>query len=81
MKMNGGEVYKFATQVVAQSARRVLGGCDLTVADIDLFVPHQANLRIIERAVRKLGISEEKVYTNLQKASLENHLPAFEACQ
>jgi len=66
MKMNGSEVYKFATKVVAHSAGRVLRRCGLTVADIDLFVPHQANLRIIEKAVKKLGIDESKVYTNLQ---------------
>lgn len=67
MKMNGSEVYKFATKVVAHSAERVLGRCGLTVADVDLFVPHQANLRIIEKAVKKLGIDEGKVYTNLQR--------------
>lgn len=67
MKMNGSEVYKFATRVMAHSAERVLKRCGLTVADVDLFVPHQANLRIIEKAVRKLGIEEDKVYTNLQK--------------
>lgn len=67
MKMNGNEVYKFATRVVAQSAHRVLKRCGRTVADIDLFIPHQANLRIIEKAVKKLGIHEDKVYTNLQK--------------
>jgi len=66
MQMNGREVYKFATRVVARSAVRVLKGCGRDVADIDLFVPHQANLRIIEAAAKKLGIPEEKVYTNLQ---------------
>lgn len=67
MKMNGNEVYKFATRVVVDSAGRVLERCGRTVADVDLFVPHQANLRIIDTAVKKLGIAEEKVYTNLQK--------------
>jgi 3-oxoacyl-[acyl-carrier-protein] synthase-3 len=67
MKMNGSEVFKFATRVVAQSARRVLDKCGKSVADIDLFVPHQANLRIIDAAASKLGIAPEKVYTNLQK--------------
>ncbi|MBN1630441.1 MAG: ketoacyl-ACP synthase III [Thermoleophilia bacterium] len=67
MRMNGHEVYKFATRVVADSARRVLKRCGREVGDIDLFVPHQANLRIIDAAVRKLGFSEDKVYTNLQK--------------
>lgn len=67
MKMNGSEVYKFATKIVAHSAARVLRRCGLSVADVDLFVPHQANLRIIEKAVKKLGIDEGKVYTNLQR--------------
>jgi 3-oxoacyl-[acyl-carrier-protein] synthase-3 len=67
MRMNGSEVFKFATRVVAQSAGRVLDRCGKTVADIDLFVPHQANLRIIDAATSKLGIAPDKVYTNLQK--------------
>ena len=67
MKMNGSEVFKFATRVMAQSAGRVLERCGRTVADVDLFVPHQANLRIIDTAVGKLGIAPEKVYTNLQR--------------
>jgi 3-oxoacyl-[acyl-carrier-protein] synthase-3 len=67
MKMNGSEVFKFATRVVAQSAGRVLEKCGRTVEDIDLFVPHQANLRIIGAATHKLGIAPDKVYTNLQK--------------
>jgi 3-oxoacyl-[acyl-carrier-protein] synthase-3 len=67
LHMNGKEVYKFATRVVTHSVKRVLHRCGYEVADIDLFVPHQANLRIIEGAVAKLGLPEEKVYTNLQK--------------
>ncbi len=67
VKMNGTEVYKFATRVVAPCAGRVLERCGRTVDDIDLFVPHQANLRIIEAAAKKLGIPESKIYTNLQR--------------
>jgi 3-oxoacyl-[acyl-carrier-protein] synthase III len=67
MVMNGHEVYKFATRIVAQSAGNVLRACARTVDEIDLFVPHQANLRIIEGAVKKLGVPDDKVYTNLQK--------------
>jgi 3-oxoacyl-[acyl-carrier-protein] synthase-3 len=67
LRMNGKEVYKFATRVVTHSAKRVLDRCGYAVADIDLFVPHQANLRIIEGAVAKMGLPWEKVYTNLQK--------------
>jgi 3-oxoacyl-[acyl-carrier-protein] synthase-3 len=67
MKMNGNEVYKFATRVVETSAKRVLERCGRTMADIDLFVPHQANMRIIEAAIKKLGVSPERVYTNLER--------------
>jgi 3-oxoacyl-[acyl-carrier-protein] synthase-3 len=67
MKMKGNEVYKFATRVIVESAGRVLARCGRNVGDIDLFVPHQANLRIIDVAVKKLGIAPEKVYTNLQE--------------
>ena len=67
MKMNGHEVYKFATRVIVQSALRVLEHCGKTVDDLDLFVPHQANLRIIEAAAKKLGVPENKIYTNLQR--------------
>ncbi len=67
MKMNGREVYKFATRVVSLSAGRVLERCGRRVEDVDLFVPHQANLRIIDTAVKKLGMDAERVYTNLQR--------------
>jgi len=66
MKMNGQEIYRFATRVIVSSAERVLERCGRRIEQVDLFVPHQANLRIIEAAVSKLGISEDKVYTNLQ---------------
>jgi 3-oxoacyl-[acyl-carrier-protein] synthase-3 len=67
MQMNGHEVYKFATRVVAGSASRVLKRCGRKVKDIDLFVPHQANLRIIEGAAKKLGVPADRVYTNVQR--------------
>jgi 3-oxoacyl-[acyl-carrier-protein] synthase-3 len=67
MQMNGHEVYKFATRVVAGSAGRVLKRCGRKVKDIDLFVPHQANLRIIEGAAKKLGVPADRVYTNVQR--------------
>lgn len=67
MKMNGREVYKFATRVVSRSAGRVLETCGRCVDEVDLFVPHQANLRIIDTAVKRLGLPEDRVYTNLQR--------------
>jgi len=67
VKMNGREVFKFATRVMVSSAEKVLAECGLTVADVDVYVPHQANKRIIDHAARKLGIPEEKVVVNVDR--------------
>ena len=67
LTMNGREVYKFATRVMVSSAEAVLAECGKTVADIDVYVPHQANIRIIDHATRKLGIPEEKVVVNVDR--------------
>jgi 3-oxoacyl-[acyl-carrier-protein] synthase-3 len=67
LQMNGREVYKFATRVLVSSAEKVLDEVGLTVDDIDLYVPHQANKRIIDHAASKLGIPEEKVFVNVDR--------------
>ena len=67
MRMIGPEVYKFATRVVVESCEKVLGEAGVSPADIDLFVPHQANLRIIETAARRIGFSPEQVFTNIDR--------------
>jgi 3-oxoacyl-[acyl-carrier-protein] synthase-3 len=67
VKMNGREVFKFATRVLVSSAEKVLEECDRTVDDVDLYVPHQANVRIIDHATKKLGIPEEKVVINVDR--------------
>jgi 3-oxoacyl-[acyl-carrier-protein] synthase-3 len=67
VKMNGREVYKFATRVMVSSAEAILEECGKSVADVDIYVPHQANIRIIDHAVRKLGIPEEKVIVNVDR--------------
>ncbi len=67
VKMNGREVYKFATRVLPSSAKAVLEASGKSIWDIDLYVPHQANLRIIEHAARKLGIEEERVFVNVDR--------------
>ena len=54
--MNGREVFKFATRVMVCSAEKVLAECGKTVDDVDVYVPHQANKRIIDHAAGKLGI-------------------------
>jgi 3-oxoacyl-[acyl-carrier-protein] synthase III len=67
VKMNGREVFKFATRVMVSSAEKVLAECGKTVDEIDVYVPHQANKRIIDHAARKLGIPEEKVVVNVDR--------------
>ena len=67
VEMDGPQVYKFATTVSVESAMRVLEATNLTVADVDVFVPHQANQRIIEHSARRLGIPPEKVCSNVAR--------------
>jgi 3-oxoacyl-[acyl-carrier-protein] synthase-3 len=67
VKMNGREVYKFATRVLVSSAEKLLDELGLTVDDVDVYIPHQANIRIIDHAARKLGVPSEKVVINVQR--------------
>jgi 3-oxoacyl-[acyl-carrier-protein] synthase III len=67
VKMNGREVFKFATRVMVASAEKILAECGRTVDEIDVYVPHQANKRIIDYAAGKLGIPEEKVVVNVDR--------------
>jgi 3-oxoacyl-[acyl-carrier-protein] synthase-3 len=67
LQMNGREVYKFATRILVSSAEKLLEECALTVEEIDLYIPHQANKRIIDHAARNLGIPEDKIFVNVQK--------------
>lgn len=67
LHMDGREVFRFATNVVIEAIDKVLQDSGLTMDDIKYIIPHQANYRIIEYAIRKLGAPEEKFYVNLQK--------------
>ena len=67
VKMNGREVFKFATRVLVQSAQDVLERCGVSVGDVDVYVPHQANVRIIDHATKKLGFPSEKVVVNVDR--------------
>ena len=67
VKMNGREVFKFATRVMESSAEAILAQCGKTVEDVDLYVPHQANVRIIDHAARKLGLPKEKTVVNVDR--------------
>jgi 3-oxoacyl-[acyl-carrier-protein] synthase-3 len=67
MKMNGREVYRFAIRVMSKVAKQACERAGLGLAEIDLFIPHQANIRIIQSASKDLGIGEDKLFTNLHK--------------
>ena len=67
VKMNGREVFKFATRILVQSAEDLLAQCDATIDDVDLYIPHQANVRIIEHATRKLGVPSDRVVINVDR--------------
>ncbi len=67
VKMNGREVFKFATRVMVTSAEAILAECGKTIADVDVYVPHQANVRIIDHAVRKLGVDTAKTVVNVER--------------
>ena len=67
LRMEGREIFRRAVRVVVDSSIGVLGRADMTVADVDLFVPHQANARMIEAIADRLGIPSEKVMTNIER--------------
>jgi 3-oxoacyl-[acyl-carrier-protein] synthase-3 len=65
--MNGREVFKFATRVLVSSARDLLEECGVSVEDVDVYVPHQANARIMKHAQEKLGIPRERMVVNVDR--------------
>ena len=67
VKMNGREVFKFATRIMVYSAEQILAECGKTVEDVDVYIPHQANKRIIDYAAGKLGIPPEKTVVNVDR--------------
>jgi 3-oxoacyl-[acyl-carrier-protein] synthase-3 len=67
IQMDGKEVYRFATRVMASAAREVVQKAGLTLDDIALVVPHQANRRIIESAARSLNLPEDRFVVNLDR--------------
>jgi 3-oxoacyl-[acyl-carrier-protein] synthase-3 len=67
IKMNGREVYRFATRVMGRATKQACEKAGVALNEVDLFIPHQANIRIIESASKYLKISENKIFTNLDK--------------
>jgi 3-oxoacyl-[acyl-carrier-protein] synthase-3 len=67
VRMAGREVFKAAVRSMSEAADRALDGAKLTGKDIDLMIPHQANIRIIEATAKHAGIPMEKVYVNVDR--------------
>ena len=66
-RMKGSEVFKVAVRMFVDCAQTILSRHGMTAADIDLFIPHQANLRIIEAAAKRVGLPMEKVFVNVDR--------------
>lgn len=67
LKMNGNEVFKFASSTIVNSINQILEDNNLTLEDIDYIIPHQANIRIIDYAAKKLNLPINKFYINIEK--------------
>ena len=67
LRMNGRQVFRFASRILGKALRQVIQEANLTTEDIDLFIPHQANARIIESAARYVGIPDEKIFMNIDR--------------
>jgi 3-oxoacyl-[acyl-carrier-protein] synthase-3 len=66
-RMQGRQVFRFATRALPEAARLALDRADLSVEDVRLFVPHQANDRILQSAAKGLGVPEERMFSNLSR--------------
>jgi 3-oxoacyl-[acyl-carrier-protein] synthase-3 len=66
-KMKGNEVFKVAVRMFADCAERILSRNGFTAGDVSLFIPHQANLRIIEAACRRVNLPMDRVFVNVDR--------------
>jgi 3-oxoacyl-[acyl-carrier-protein] synthase-3 len=67
IKMRGNETFKVAVRSLTEISQSVMDAAGVTAEDIDLFIPHQANMRIIQAVGSRLKLSEEQVFTNVQR--------------
>jgi len=67
MRMDGREVFRFSVRIIGEATLEAVQRAGLTLDEIDLLIPHQANLRIIDAAVKRLGLPWEKVWVNLDR--------------
>jgi 3-oxoacyl-[acyl-carrier-protein] synthase-3 len=67
IRMRGNETFKMAVRSMEETSREVLKAAGLQTSDIDLFIPHQANRRIIDAVGSRLGLREDQVYVNIER--------------
>jgi 3-oxoacyl-[acyl-carrier-protein] synthase-3 len=67
LKMEGNEVFKIAVRIMVESANKAIAKAGLNCGDIDLLIPHQANIRILLAVAKRLGLPEEKIFMNIEK--------------
>ena len=67
IKMMGNELFKYATRAMEEAALEAIRRAGLEESDVDLFIPHQANIRIIDAAAKRLNFPEEKVFINIDR--------------
>jgi 3-oxoacyl-[acyl-carrier-protein] synthase-3 len=67
IKMQGNELFKVAIMSMSEAAQRALKQAGLKCSDVDLVIPHQANVRILMAVAKKLGLPKSKIYLNIEK--------------
>jgi 3-oxoacyl-[acyl-carrier-protein] synthase-3 len=67
LKMDGGAVFKLAVRVLEESARSILAHNGMQVSDLDAYIPHQANVRIVSHVAKKLGLPESKCIVTVDR--------------
>ena len=82
IKMKGNELFRLAVRIMVKTAQKSLRKVGLTTKDINLFVPHQANLRIIKAVAKRLGLSEKEVYINIERyANMSSASTSIALCE
>jgi len=67
LKMEGNEVFKIAVRIMVEAATNAIKNAGLGLDDISLFIPHQANMRILLAVAKRLGVSQDKIFMNIEK--------------
>lgn len=67
LKMEGSELFKHAVRLMAEAAEKALSQVGLTCKDVTYLIPHQANIRILQAVAKKMGLSMDKIYLNIEK--------------